>query len=129
MRLYGNDMDTSTNPFEAGLDWAVDLDKEFVGVEPLRRVKDQGLRRTLVGLRMLDRNIPRHGYRVTRAGEAIGVIASGNVSFTLGFNIGTAYVPPTASPAGTSLEVEVRGTAAPAQVVPLPFYSRRRQSG
>jgi aminomethyltransferase len=128
MRLYGNDMDVSTNPFEAGLDWAVDLEKDFIGADPIRRAESQGVSRTFVGLRMLDRNIPRHGYRVLKGGQPVGTVASGNVSFTLGYNIGTAYVGPDLSQPGTLMEVEVRGTAAPAQVVPLPFYSRKKQS-
>ena len=73
---------------------------------------------------MLDRSIPRHGYRIVSDGRGVGTVTSGNVSFTLGYNIGMAYVPPAMSEPGTRLGVDVRGTAAPAEVVPLPFYKR-----
>jgi aminomethyltransferase len=73
---------------------------------------------------MLDRSIPRHGYQVVQNGQPIGTVTSGNVSFTLGYNIGMAYVPPSLALAGTRFGVDVRGTAAPAEVVALPFYKR-----
>ena len=124
MRLYGNDLDEQTNPLEAGLDWAVKLDKDFIGREAIAQAKAHGLARIAVGLRMLDRSISRHGYRVLYQGQPVGLISSGNVSFTLGYNIALAYVPPALSKLGTSLAVEVRGAAAPAEVVALPFYRR-----
>jgi aminomethyltransferase len=124
MRLYGNDMDADTNPSEAGLDWTLNLDKEFLGRDAIIRARQQGLSRQLVGFKMLDRNIPRHGYHLVIDGERVGTVTSGNVSFTLGYNIGMAYVPPAMAEPGTRLGVEVRGTAAPAEVVPLPFYKR-----
>jgi aminomethyltransferase len=124
MRLYGNDMDVQTNPVEAGLEWAVNLDAEFIGREAIAALKEAAAQRILVGLKMLDRSIPRHGYRVLLDGQPIGIVTSGNISFTLGYNIAMAYVPPQQSRAGTQLTVEVRGTAAPAEVVPLPFYKR-----
>ena len=73
---------------------------------------------------MLDRNIPRHGYAVVEHGRPVGTVTSGNVSFTLGYNVGMAYVPPALAAPGTRLGVDVRGTAAPAEVVALPFYKR-----
>ena len=124
MRLYGNDMDADTNPLEAGLDWTLNLDKDFIGRDAIIRSRDQGLSRELVGFRMLDRNIPRHGYAVVSNGERVGTVTSGNVSFTLGHNIGMAYVPPALAEPGTRLGVDVRGAAAPAEVVRLPFYKR-----
>jgi aminomethyltransferase len=124
MRLYGNDMDAATNPLEAGLEWTLNLDKDFIGRDAIVRAGEQGLSRQLVGFKMLDRSIPRHGYAVVNDGERVGTVASGNVSFTLGYNIGMAYVPPALTTPGTRLGVDVRGTAAPAQVVPLPFYKR-----
>ena len=124
MRLYGNDMDADTNPLEAGLDWTLNLEKDFIGRDAIVTSRQQGLSRQLVGFKMLDRSIPRHGYRVVSDGEGIGTVTSGNVSFTLGYNIGMAYVPPAMSESGTRLGVDVRGTAAPAEVVPLPFYKR-----
>ena len=127
MRLYGNDMDEETNPLEAGLDWTVKFGKEFIGRDALVRTRDRGLERVLVGIKMLDRNIPRHGYPILLEGRRVGLVSSGNVSFTLGYNIGLAYVPPDLSRPGQSLAVEVRGVAAPAVVVDLPFYVRSGQ--
>ncbi len=124
MRLYGNDMDADTNPLEAGLDWTLNLDKDFVGRDAIMRARAQGLSRLLVGFKMLDRSIPRHGYSVVSDGQRVGTVTSGNVSFTLGYNIGMAFVPPALAEPGTRLGVDVRGTAAPAEVVPLPFYKR-----
>ncbi|HSO93245.1 MAG TPA: glycine cleavage system aminomethyltransferase GcvT [Candidatus Dormibacteraeota bacterium] len=123
MRLYGNDMDVNTNPFQAGLDWTVSLGKEFIGVEALRRVAGNP-DRVIAGLRMMDRSIPRHGYAVVDDGRQIGSVGSGNVSFTLGYNIAMVAVPPGRAAIGTRLGVDVRGTVAPAEVVPLPFYKR-----
>ena len=124
MRLYGNDMDAGTNPLEAGLDWTLNLDKDFIGRDAIIRAREQGPSRQLVGLKMLDRSIPRHGYSVVSDGERVGTVTSGNVSFTLGYNIGMAYVPPALAEPGTRLGVDVRDTAAPAEVLPLPFYKR-----
>jgi aminomethyltransferase len=124
MRLYGNDMDGDTNPLEAGLDWTLSLDKDFIGRDAIIRDREQGLSRVLVGFKMLDRSIPRHGYSVVNEGQPVGTVTSGNVSFTLGYNIGMAYVPPALAEPGTRFGVDVRGTAAPAEVVQLPFYKR-----
>ena len=124
MRLHGNDIDASTNPLEAGLDWTLSLDKDFIGRDAIVRAHQRGLRRVLVGFKMLDRGIPRHGYAIINNQQRVGTVTSGNVSFTLGYNIGMAYVPPTLAEPGTRLGVEIRGTAAPAEVVALPFYKR-----
>ena len=124
MRLHGNDIDASTNPLEAGLDWTLSLDKDFIGRDAILQARKGGLSRALVGFKMLDRSIPRHGYAVVKNGEQVGTVTSGNVSFTLGYNIGMAYVPPALAKPGTGLGVDVRGTAAPAEVVALPFYKR-----
>ena len=124
MRLHGNDIDASTNPLEAGLDWTLSLDKDFIGRDAIVQARQRGLSRVLVGFKMLDRSIPRHGYAVVDNGQRVGTVTSGNVSFTLGYNIGMAYVPPTLAEPGTRFGVDVRGTAAPAEVVALPFYKR-----
>jgi aminomethyltransferase len=124
MRLHGNDIDASTNPLEAGLDWTLSLDKDFIGRDAIVQARQRGLSRVLVGFKMLDRSIPRHGYAVVDNGQRVGTVTSGNVSFTLGYNVGMAYVPPTLAEPGTRFGVEVRGTAAPAEVVALPFYKR-----
>jgi aminomethyltransferase len=126
LRLYGNDLDVNTNPLEAGLEWTLSLDTDFIGRDAIRRARQRGLSRVLVGLRLLDRSIPRHGYPVVDDRERVGVVTSGNVSFTLGYNIAMAYVPPALAPLGTRHAVDVRGTPAPAEVVALPFYQRPR---
>jgi aminomethyltransferase len=126
MRLYGNDMDATTNPLQAGLDWTLSLEQDFIGRDAIVAAGRRGLDRALVGLKMADRSIPRHGYPVLENGKRVGAVTSGNVSFTLGYNIAMAYVPPALSAPGTRLAIEVRGTAAPAEVVPLPFYKRPR---
>jgi aminomethyltransferase len=124
MRLHGNDIDASTNPLEAGLDWTLSLDKEFIGRDAIVQVRQGGLTRVLVGFKMLDRSIPRHGYAVVKDGQRVGTVTSGNVSFTLGYNIGMAYVPPALAEPGRRFGVDVRGAAAPAEVGALPFYKR-----
>ena len=124
MRLYGNDIDLTTNPLEAGLDWTVSLDKDFIGRDAIVRARRQGLSRILVGFKMLDRSIPRHGYGVVCDGRPVGTVTSGNVSFTLGYNIGMAYLQPALAEPGSRVGIDVRGTAAPAEVVALPFYKR-----
>jgi aminomethyltransferase len=124
MRLHGNDIDAGTNPLEAGLDWTLSLDKDFIGRDAIVRARQRGLTRVLVGFKMMDRSIPRHGYAVVANGQRVGTVTSGNVSFTLGYNIGMAYVPPALAEPGTGFGVDVRGTAAPAEVVALPFYKR-----
>ena len=124
MRLHGNDIDPSTNPLEAGLEWTLSLDKDFIGRDAIVQARQRGVSRVLTGFKMLDRSIPRHGYAVVQNGERVGTVTSGNVSFTLGYNIGMAYVPPTLAEPGTRFGVDVRGTAAPAEVVALPFYKR-----
>lgn len=123
MRLYGNDMDDRTTPFEAGLAWTVSLEKDFIGAPALRGAAEHP-ERLLVGVKMLDRTIPRHGYPVLHGGDRVGTVASGNVSFSLGHGIAMVYVPPALAALGTAFAVEVRGTPAPAEVVELPFYKR-----
>ena len=124
MRLHGNDIDATTNPLEAGLEWTLSLDKDFIGRNAIVQARERGLGRVLVGFKMLDRSIPRHGYALVENGRPVGTVTSGNVSFTLGYNIGMAYVPPALAAPGTGFGVDVRGTAAPAEVVALPFYKR-----
>ena len=123
LRLWGNDMDESVNPYEAGLGWTVKLDKgEFVGRDALRKVKAEGPRRRLVGLTMAAGDIPRHGAAVTHDGTRIGTVTSGTHSFFLGHPIALALVEGPSFPVGQKLAVDVRGREAPAEVVKLPFY-------
>ncbi|HLZ95563.1 MAG TPA: glycine cleavage system aminomethyltransferase GcvT [Candidatus Dormibacteraeota bacterium] len=123
LRLYGNDMDESVNPYEAGLGWTVALDKgDFVGREALLKVKQEGPRRRLIGLSLEAGSIPRHGAAVSRDGARLGTITSGTHSFFLGHPIALALVEGPSFPVGQKLAVDVRGREAPAEVVKLPFY-------
>jgi len=128
MPLYGNELGRDTNPYEAGLGRVVKLDKEadFVGRAALEQVAANGPARELVGLVVRGRGIARHGYAVHRPGgaEPVGVVTSGAPSPTLGVPIAMAYLPPDMTAIGTMVEVEVRGAAVAAEIVPLPFYKR-----
>lgn len=124
LRLYGQDMDDSTDPYSCGLGWTVKLDKgEFVGAAALRGIDRKRPPHRFIGLRLDGRAIPRHGNTVSAGGSEVGVVTSGTFSFTLGYAIGTASIDPDLSPE-TPLAVEVRGGPAPAERVPLPFYRR-----
>ena len=126
MPLYGNELDRSTNPFEAGLGRIVKLDKDgdFVGRAALERVARDGVAKTLVGLRLTGRGIARHGYPVFAGERRTGEITSGTMSPTLGVAIAMAYVAPDDGAPGTILAVGVRDQRVSAEVVPLPFYRR-----
>lgn len=126
MALYGQDIDITTTPWEAGLGWVVHLEEkgEFVGRSALEQQKEQGPQRRLVGLTMADRHIARHGYPVIHQGEAVGVVTSGTLSPTLKIPIALAYVPASLANPGQTLEVDIRGQGRPAQVVKRPFYRR-----
>jgi aminomethyltransferase len=123
LRLYGNDMDTSVNPYEAGLGWTVKLEKgDFVGRDALVKVREHGPRRSLIGLKTEPGSIPRHGAAVKGAGGGTGVVTSGTHSFFLGHPIALAMVEVPSFRVGDKAAVEVRGREAPADVVKLPFY-------
>ncbi len=124
MALYGQDIDDTTTPLEAGLGWLVHLDTkgDFIGREALEQQKANGVQRKLVGLQMQVRNIARHDYPVLSAGEKVGEITSGTLSPTLGYPIALAYVPKKLATVGNQLEVEIRGKTYPATIVKRPFY-------
>ena len=126
MCLYGNELDPGTTPLEAGIGFAVHLDKAqgFVGREALEKEKDEGLRKKLVGFEVEGRGIARHDYPVKAGGGTVGRVTSGTRSPTLGKAIGLALVSPGVE---DSFEVEVRGKAVAARAVPLPFYKRDRK--
>ena len=125
MRLYGNDMDETTSVLEADLGWIVGWKKDsFIGAEVLKRQKQEGVRRKLVGFEVLDRAIGRHGYDVLVDGEKAGVVTSGTQTPFLKKAIGMAYVPVERSAPGTEIAIDVRGRSAKARVVPMPFYKR-----
>ena len=121
--LYGNDIDQTTNPLEAGLGWVVKPGKgAFVGREAIERVRAEGPKRRLVGLEMADRAIARHRYSVVKDGRAIGVVTSGSYGPSVDRSIALAYVETAHAAIGTELGVEIRGQARPARVVSTPFY-------
>ena len=123
MALYGNDIDDTTTPLEAGLGWLVKLQKgEFTGRDALLKQKEQGIPRKLVGFTTSERSFPRHGYPVFHDGQPSGVVCSGTMSPTLGIPIGTCYLPTAAAKEGTTFEIEIRGKRVPATVVKPPFY-------
>jgi glycine cleavage system T protein (aminomethyltransferase) len=134
LRLYGSDMDESTNPYEAGLGWTVKLAKgDFVGREALQKIKDEGPRRELVGLGGTDRTIPRHGAVVSLDGREIGSVTSGTYSFWLRRGIGMASITigpdGTAAAVGSQLGVGTRNGEGVAEVVSLPFYRGSARRG
>jgi aminomethyltransferase len=124
--LYGNDIDETTNPLEAGIAWTVKLDKgAFLGRHALLAVKERGLSRKLVGFEMVGRGIARHGYPIVDATEApVGVVTSGAPSLSLGKNIGLGYVPIALSRPGSKVGIAIRGKTIDAVVVETPFYKR-----
>jgi len=125
--LYGNDIDETTTPLEAGLGRFVKLDDgDFQGRDALRRQKEEGLRKRLVGLEMEDRAIPRPHYPVTHEGREVGHVTSGTFSPTLNKGIALAYVEADLAPVGTNVAVLVRDQPHPARVVKTPFYHRSR---
>ena len=128
MPLYGNELDRATNPYEAGLGRVVKLDKEgdFVGRAALEQVAAHGPAKQLVGMTLNGRAIARHGYPLYEAGDEseVGVVTSGAPSPTLGVPIAMGYVPPADTSVGTMVDVAIRASRAPAQIVALPFYKR-----
>lgn len=121
--LYGNDIDQTTNPLEAGLGWVVKPAKgAFVGRDAIERVRAGGPRRRLVGLEMAERAVARHGYSVVRDGRAIGVVTSGSYGPSVDRSIALAYVETAHAAIDTELGVDIRGQARPARVVRTPFY-------
>jgi aminomethyltransferase len=128
LRLYGNDMDETTTPLEAGLGWVVKLAKgDFIGREALQQQKAQGLKRKLVGFEVLDRAPARDGYPVVINGEQVGSVASGSPAPYLKKNIGMLYLPIEHAATGTEFFVVVRGRNVPARVVEMPFYKREKR--
>ena len=121
--LYGNDIDATTNPIEAGLGWITKLDKgQFVASEVIAKVKEEKPARRLVGFIVnADKFIPRHHYKIFANGEEIGLVTSGNLSPILEKPIGMGYVKSNFKDPGTKIEIEARGKMFPAEVVKIPF--------
>jgi aminomethyltransferase len=126
MRLYGNDIDETTTVLEADLGWTIGWKKAgFIGADVLRRQKEEGVRRKLVGFEVLDRAIARHSYDVYVDGHKAGTVTSGTQTPYLKKAIGMAYLPVERSVPGNAFEIDVRGRRVRAEVVPLPFYKRK----
>jgi len=125
MMLYGQDMDISTNPFEAGLSWLVNLDQnDFIGKNALLDLKQSDLKRKLVGFQMISREIARTGYHVLNKGKEVGIVTSGGYAPTLDKNIGFCYVPSDLSAIGTRIDILIRNKPIPAEVVNRKFYRK-----
>ena len=126
--LSGQDFDHESNPrnpYEAGIGFTVNLDAEFVGRDALEAAKEEGVDEQLVGFKLVDRGVPRHGYDVTNTDDrVVGQVTSGTMSPTLSEPIGLAYVSTEYADPGTALRVVVRGQSKQARVEALPFYER-----
>jgi aminomethyltransferase len=128
MGLYGQDIDETTTPLEAGLGWVLTADTDFIGAAALAEQKQQGIKRKLVGLEMQGRHIARHDYPILDGDQPIGIVTSGTLSPTFGKAIALGYVPPHLAEIGQELAITIRGQAYPAKVVQRPFYRRPKSS-
>ena len=121
--LYGNDIDDTTSPIEAGLGWITKFTKEFTNSEALEDEKRRGPERKLVAFELNERGVPRQGYDIVDGnGNKIGIVTSGTMSPSLGTGIGMGYVPPVFTDVGSNIHIQIRKNAVPATVVKLPFY-------
>jgi len=122
--LYGNDIDNTTSPLEAGLGWITKLKKgKFIGSDALNAQKEEGLKRRLVAFQMEKKAIPRHGYEILKNENVIGEVTSGTFSPVLQTGIGLGYVTAENHEVGTNLTIDIRGRKQPAQIIKPPFYT------
>lgn len=123
--LYGNDIDDTTSPLEAGLGWITKFNKDFINSESLKKQKEIGVSKTLVGFELSQRGIPRQGYAIVNAqGNSIGRVTSGTMSPSMGKGIGLGYVPVALKEVGSQIHIQIRNKIVPAMVVKLPFYKK-----
>jgi aminomethyltransferase len=123
--LYGNDIDDTTSPLEGGLGWITKFTKDFTNSTQIKQQKEQGVKKKLVGFKMIDKGIPRHDYALKNAtGEVIGKVTSGTISPVLNVGIGLGYVTSENANIGSEIFVDVRGKGLKAEVVKLPFISK-----
>ncbi len=123
--LYGNDIDETTSPFEAGLGWVTKFTKPFINYEQLQQHKEKGVDRKLVGFEMDDRAIPRGGYEIKDSNQQdLGIVTSGTMSPSMSKGIGMGYVPPIFASPGSKIYIQIRKKLMPATVVKLPFYKK-----
>ena len=120
--LYGNDIDDTTSPIEAGLGWITKFTKDFVNSDNLKEQKEKGVQRKLVAFKLTEKGIARHGYDIVNdEGSVIGKVTSGTMSPTLKEAIGMGYVPKELSKPGSEIRIQIRKKQIPAKVVKLPF--------
>jgi aminomethyltransferase len=123
--LYGNDINDSTSPLEAGLGWITKFTKDFTNSENLKKQKEAGVTRKLVAFEMIDRGIPRHDYEIVdKSGNIIGIVTSGTQSPSLGKAIGLGYVPTEFAAVDSEIYIRIRNKDVAAKVVKLPFYKK-----
>lgn len=123
--LYGNDINDTTSPLEAGLGWITKFDKEFTNSTNLKKQKEEGVTRKLVGFELIERGIPRHDYEIVDAnGNVIGIVTSGTQSPSLNKGIGMGYVPTALSTPDSEIFIRIRNKDIAAKVVKLPFYKK-----
>lgn len=121
--LYGNDIDETTSPIEAGLGWITKFNKSFTNSEALKAEKEKGPKRKLIAFELNERGIPRHGYDIVdKDGNNIGIVTSGTMSPSLGKGIGLGYVETSASALENTIYIQIRKHNIPATIVKLPFY-------
>ncbi len=122
--LYGNDIDETTNPLDAGLSWITDLNKDkFLGKEQLLNIKNQGSKRKLIGFKMIDKAIPRKGYVIYIDNQPIGEVTSGTHSHKLSYGIGLGYIQSNYNKIGQKIAIEIRGKLIDAEIVKTPFLN------
>ena len=122
--LYGNDIDDNTSPLEAGLGWITKFTKDFTNASNLKKQKEEGVKRKLVGFKMIDKGIPRHDYQIKNAqGNVIGKVTSGTISPVLGVGIGLGYVTTENANPGSEIFIDVRGKNLRASVSKLPLIN------
>ncbi len=127
MNLYGNDIDEDITPFEAELDFVVKLDNgDFIGRTALAKQKEESVSKRRVGLKMIDRAVPRQGCEVYKRDERVGVLTSGTFSPLLKYGIAMGYVRPEDADEGEILQVKIRQRLCKAEVVKMPFYDTKR---
>jgi len=126
MPLYGHELTEAWDPLTAGQSWCVDLEKDFIGAEAMRRIRDAGPKRTVVGLELEGRRTARQGYEVCSGNGVVGKVTSGCLSPTLGKSIAMALVSTDVADEGRELQVDFNGKRTVCEVVKLPFYRRAK---
>ena len=123
--LYGNDINDTTSPLEAGLGWITKFTKDFVNSENLKKQKEAGVKRKLVAFEMMERSVPRHDYEIVdKDGTVIGIVTSGTMSPSMNIGIGLGYVTTAYAAIDSHIFIRIRKNDVPAKVVKLPFYKK-----